>query len=56
MGNNLKTSDSNYERNAFRRIRKEQAEKEHNNYQANVLKNNMNTYSKAKSHEDFYID
>lgn len=56
MRNSLKTTDVSSERNAFRRIREEQAKKSLSNLQANTLKNQMNTYSKIKPQDDSYLD
>lgn len=57
MRNNLKITDEISERNAFRKIREEQAKKGSSNLQqANVLKNKMNTYSKIKPQDDTYLD
>lgn len=56
MSNNLKTTDNVCERNAFRKIREEQAKKGSSNLQheANDLKNRLNTYSETKL--DTYLD
>lgn len=56
MRNSLKTTDVVSERNAFRRIREEQAEKALLKSHSNKLKNQMNTYSKIKPQDDTYLD
>lgn len=55
---NLKATDSNYERNAFRKIREQHKNEKSSfdSHDANTLKTNMTTYVENQSHDVNHLD
>lgn len=56
MRNTIKTSAVFSDKNAFRKIREEQAKKETNKAETNALKHRLNTYTQIEHQDDIFMD